>query len=148
MDPTRADALAVGPFNVHNLEFIKSVVETAEEEKSPVIMAVGVGSISYMGLETLAKAALLAAERASVPEAVHLDHARDVALVKAALECGLSSVMFDGSGHDFAANAKDTIDVVEMAHARGATAEGEAGMTGITDSVRHKMKLFGSAGKA
>lgn len=124
----REEPWAVGHFNVHNQEFIRAVVKVAEQEKSPAILAVGMQSIKYMGLEPLVEACRTISRETEVPIAVHLDHARDLEVVKRALDCGINSVMFDGSALDYEENVKKTTEMVKMAHDCGATAEGEVGI--------------------
>jgi ketose-bisphosphate aldolase len=125
---TRETPWAVGHFNIHNQEFIRAVVSAAEQERSPAILAVGMMSVKYMGLEPLISACQSISRETSVPIAVHLDHARDLDIVREALELGINSVMFDGSSLDFEENVEKTTNVVQMAHACGATAEGEIGI--------------------
>ncbi|MBT8353840.1 MAG: class II fructose-bisphosphate aldolase family protein [Desulfofustis sp.] len=125
---TRETPWAVGHFNIHNQEFIRAVVRAAEAERSPAILAVGMMSVKYMGLEPLISACQSISRETSVPIAVHLDHARDIDIVREALELGINSVMFDGSSLDFEENVEKTTNVVEMAHDCGATAEGEIGI--------------------
>ena len=125
---TRETPWAVGHFNIHNQEFIRAVVRAAEQEQSPAILAVGMMSVKYMGLEPLISACQSISQETSVPIAVHLDHARDLDIVKEALELGINSVMFDGSSLDFDENVEKTTNVVQMAHDFGATAEGEIGI--------------------
>ncbi len=125
---TRETPWAVGHFNIHNQEFIRAVVRAAEQEQSPAILAVGMMSVKYMGLEPLISACQSISRETSVPIAVHLDHARDLDIVREALELGINSVMFDGSSLDFEENVEKTTNVVQMAHDNGATAEGEIGI--------------------
>jgi fructose/tagatose bisphosphate aldolase len=125
---TRENPWAVGHFNIHNQEFIRAVVRAADQERSPGILAVGMLSVKYMGLEPLISACQVISKETDVPIAVHLDHARDVDVVKQALDCGINSVMFDGSALDYEENVEKTTKVVQMAHEFGATAEGEIGI--------------------
>lgn len=125
---SRKEPWAVGHFNIHNQEFIRAVVRAAEAERSPAILAVGMLSIKYMGLEPLISSCQLISKETDVPVAVHLDHARDLDIVQRALDCGINSVMFDGSALDYQENIDKTSEVVQMAHACGATAEGEIGI--------------------
>lgn len=122
------DNWAVGHFNVHNLEFARGVVTAARENRSPAILAVGMLSIKYIGLKPLVAACRAVAEEADVPVAIHLDHSKDVELVRQALEQGVTSVMFDGSALPFEENVAKTKEVVAMARDHGATAEGEVGI--------------------
>jgi len=125
---TREAPWAVGHFNIHNLEFIRSVVHAAEQERSPAILAVGMMSVHYMGLEPLITACQIISKETEIPIAIHLDHARDLDIIRRALDCGINSVMFDGSALGYAENVKKTTAVVKMAHDCGATAEGEIGI--------------------
>jgi len=124
----RESRWAVGHFNIHNQEFTRAVVRAAEQERSPVILAVGMMSIKYMGLAPLISSCRLIAQETEVPVAVHLDHARDLEVVRRALDLGINSVMFDGSSLSFEENVAKTTEVVRMAHDCGATAEGEIGI--------------------
>ncbi len=125
---TREEPWAVGHFNIHNQEFIRAVVRAADKECSPAILAVGMLSVKYMGLETLINSCQVISKETDVPIAVHLDHARDIEIVHKALDCGINSVMFDGSALEYEENVKKTTKVVQMAHECGATAEGEIGI--------------------
>jgi len=129
---------AVGHFNIHNLEFIRSVLHAAEQEKSPAILAVGMLSVKYMGLEPLISACQVMAKKSKVPIAVHLDHAKDLGMIQNALDLGINSVMFDGSALDYEENVEKTTRVVEMAHNCGATAEGEIGIVPHGDATVSK----------
>ncbi len=119
---------AVGHFNIHNLEFIRAVVRAAEQERSPAILAVGMQSVRYMGLAPLIGACQTVSQETHVPIAIHLDHAKDLEMIRQALDLGINSVMFDGSNLRFDTNVEKTAAVVKMAHAYGATAEGELGI--------------------
>ena len=119
---------AVGHFNIHNQEFIRAVVRAAESERSPAILAVGMMSVKYMGLQELIAACQSISRETEAPIAIHLDHARDLEMVRRALDLGINSVMFDGSSLGFEENVEKTTKVVQMAHDCGATAEGEIGI--------------------
>jgi ketose-bisphosphate aldolase len=119
---------AIGAFNVHNLEFIHAVIDAAEMERSPVTLAIAPLSIKYLGLEMLGTAALEAADRAKVPVAVHLDHARDLDVVDRALRLGFTSVMFDGSALPLEENIQKSRKMVEAARSYNATSEAEVGI--------------------
>ena len=125
---TRESPWAVGHFNIHNLEYVRAVVRAAAAERSPAILAVGMLSIKYMGLAPLIQACQTISRETEVPVAVHLDHARQLGVVREALDLGINSVMFDGSALSYAENVEKTTEVVKMAHDLGATAEGEVGI--------------------
>jgi ketose-bisphosphate aldolase len=119
---------AVGQFNSHNMIMMKAALAAAAAEQAPVILAMGYQSMRYLSLTSLASAARALAEEANVPVAIHLDHARDVDLIRAALRCGFSSVMFDGCALSYADNVRITREVVAMARDAGASVEGEVGV--------------------
>jgi len=121
------EAYAVGAFNIQNLESLLAVVEAAEEEKSPVIVAVTPSAIKYGGLNYLARLVRTAAETMPVPMSLHLDHGEDVETVKKCLEAGFTSVMIDGSHMPFEENVALTKCVVDLAHQKGVSVEGELG---------------------
>ena len=91
----QAGHYAVGAFNVENLEFVMAVLAAAEETKSPVIMQTTPGTIKTAGLDYFYGMVKAAAERASVPVALHLDHGDSFELCKSCIDMGFSSVMID-----------------------------------------------------
>lgn len=123
----RKEKRAIGAFNIANYETALAVLKAAEAEKSPVIIQV------YMRLFNTDKAADLAgmllrlARRSNQPIALHLDHGENLDQVMVALRAGYTSVMLDGSRMPFKENADMTALAVRLAHAAGATAEGEIG---------------------
>ena len=126
---------AVGAFNVNNLEIVQAVIETAVEMKSPVILQTSEGAIEYAGMDFLI-AMIRVAAKAPVPVVMHLDHGKDLMLIKKAITAGYTSVMFDGSLLPFAKNVAATKKVVAWAHATGASVEAEIGaIKGVEDLV-------------
>ena len=123
---------AVGQFNINNLEWTKSILLAAEEAKSPVILGVSEGAAKYMtGYKTVANmvSAMIETLNITVPVALHLDHGTFEGAQKA-VAAGFSSVMFDGSHYDIEENIAKTKEIVELAHAQGATVEAEVGSIG------------------
>jgi len=125
-----AGKYAVGAFGVQNLETIQAVVEAAVEERSPAILIISEGAITYAGLQTIAGIVKTLADAAPVPIVAHLDHGPSFDLAARCIVAGFKSVMVDASHHDYATNVAITRKVVEMAHAVGATVEGEIGKIG------------------
>lgn len=121
---------AVGAFNVENLEFVMAVLAAAEETKSPVIMQTTSGTIKKTGLDYFYGMVKAAAERASVPVALHLDHGDGYDRCMKALRTGYTSVMIDGSHHVFEENIEITESVVRACHAAGIPVEAELGKVG------------------
>jgi len=127
----------VGAFNINNLEFMQAIVEAAEEENSPVIIAVSEGAMKYTGIEFLAEMVKLAASKASVPIALHVDHGKHWEVIVSAIRNGFTSVMIDASDKPFEENVRITSKVVDLAHAVGVTVEAEIGrLKGIEDIVK------------
>jgi fructose-bisphosphate aldolase class II len=122
--------------NVIQLEHAEAIVAGAEEAGRPVVLQISENTAAYHGaLGPLALASLRIAEDSSVPVVVHLDHATDVALVKAAVELGVPSVMFDASTLPHAENLRLTAEVVSWCHARGVAVEAELGEVGGKNGV-------------
>jgi len=120
----------IGAFNANNMEIIQAIVETAEEEKAPVILQASQGAIKYAGLESIVAMVKVMAEKASIPVALHLDHGTDYYQNIKCLRAGFTSLMYDGSKLPFDENVKMTKKVVEMAHACDIPVEAELGQIG------------------
>lgn len=121
---------AVGSFSVANLEMIQGVVKAAEETKSPIILQIAEVRLNHSPLKIIGPAMLAAAESASVPVAVHLDHGTTLECIGEALRLGFTSVMFDGSHLSFEENVEMTKEVVSMAKPYSAAVEAEIGCVG------------------
>jgi fructose-bisphosphate aldolase class II len=134
--PARQKAYAVGAFNINNLESLLAVAEAAVEEKSPVIVAVTPSAIKYAGLAYLAKIVKTAAELATVPMSLHLDHGENFETVSKCIEAGFTSVMIDGSFLKFEENVALTKRVVDFAHPKRVAVEAELGrLAGVEEST-------------
>lgn len=121
---------AVGLFNTIDTDMLEAAISAAEECKSPIIIGTAEVLLPYGELRLIAPSVLAAAKRAAVPVVVHYDHGLTFARCMEALQLGFSSVMFDGSAGDAAQNIADTREMVRIAHAMGATVEGEIGHVG------------------
>ena len=121
---------AVPAFNIHNLETLEVVVETAAELKSPVILAGTPSTISYAGGEFIVAMAEVAAEKYNIPIAIHLDHFEVVEEIKHFINLGFKSVMIDASHEEFENNIEIVKEVVEYAHKYDVTVEAELGRLG------------------
>ncbi|MGW0812898.1 class II fructose-bisphosphate aldolase [Streptomyces viridiviolaceus] len=131
---TRAAAgrAAVAAFNVITLEHIEAVVAGAESVRSPVVLQVSENAVKfrYGRLLPLARAAVAAAERSTVPVALHLDHVQSDSLLRQAPDAGFSSVMYDASRLPYAENLAATRAAADWAHAQGLWIEAELGEVG------------------
>lgn len=129
----REGKYAVGQFNINNLEWTKTILETAEKNQSPVILGVSEGAAKYMGgFDTVVGMVkgLMKFLNTTVEVAIHLDHGSSFESCKKAIDAGFTSVMIDGSHHPIDENIKMTKEVVEYAHARGVSVEAEVGTVG------------------
>ena len=134
--PATQKAYAVGAFNVNNLEVVLAVAEAAVEEKSPAIVAVTPSAIKYGGLVYLSKIVRTAAESASVPMSLHLDHGEDFETASKCVSAGFTSVMIDGSHLTFEQNIELTKKVVDVAHPKSVSVEAELGrLAGVEEKT-------------
>jgi fructose-bisphosphate aldolase, class II len=134
---------AVGHFNVNNMEILQGIVQAGVKMKSPLILATSEGAIKYAGINFLFDLVNTATELAKLPIALHLDHGRDLDVIKRCIKLGYSSVMYDGSHLDFEKNVKITKKVVSWAHKKGIHVEGELGTIGGTeDNVSAKNIIY------
>ena len=121
---------AVGAFNVENMEMVQAVVSAAEELQSPVIMQTTPSTVKYADLAYFYANAKVAAEEASVPVAIHLDHGNSFELAMQALRAGYTSIMIDGSHDSFEENIKVSKAVADACHPSGVPVEAELGKVG------------------
>jgi fructose-bisphosphate aldolase class II len=142
--PATRKAYAVGAFNINNLEAALAVAEAATEEKSPAIVAVTPSAIKYAGLPYLSKIIRTAAESASVPMSLHLDHGEDFETASKCVAAGFTSVMIDGSHLGFEDNITLTKKVVDMAHPKEVSVEAELGrLAGVEEkTVKEKEAIL------
>ncbi len=128
----KAGHYAVGQFNINNLEWTKSILATAQELNSPVILGVSEGAGKYMtGYKTVAAMvkAMIEEMNITVPVALHLDHGSYEGCYKC-IKAGFSSIMFDGSHYPIEENVEKTKELVKVAHAMGLSIEAEVGSIG------------------
>lgn len=133
---------AIGAFNISTMEMLQAIVRAAERQRSPAIVQTTEGAIEYAGMKYLRDLAYSAAEQTHMPVSLHLDHGRDLGIIRQAIKVGYTSVMIDGSHLPFAKNAAMTRKVVGWAHRRGVSVEAELGTIGGAEdaiSSRHIM---------
>ncbi len=121
---------AVGAFNVESLEFVMAVIRAAEERQSPVIMQTTPGTVKFASLDYFAAMCRVAAEEASVPVAIHLDHGDGFDRCIQAMHAGYTSVMIDGSHVPFEDNIALTASVTKVAAPLSIPVEAELGKVG------------------
>lgn len=139
---------AIGAFNANNMEIVQATIETAEEERSPVIVQASQGAIKYAGLDMIVSMVKSLAEKATIPVVLHLDHGTDYYQNILCLRAGFTSLMFDGSKLPFDENVAMARKVVEMAHVCDVPVEAEIGQIGKMDAsdepgvARERIKEF------
>ena len=127
---------AIGAFNVNNMEIVQGITEAAKEVNAPLILQVSAGARKYANHTYLMKLIEAALIETDLPIAVHLDHGDSFELCKSCIDGGFTSVMIDGSHLPFEENIALTKKVVDYAHERGVTVEGELGrLAGVEDDV-------------
>lgn len=126
----QAEKYAVGLFNTTDTDMLQAAIGAAEELNSPIIIGTAEVLLPYGELKLIAPSVLAAAKAAKVPVVVHFDHGLSFERCIEALKLGFSSIMFDGSALPYAQNLEATREMVKIAHAFGATVEGEIGHVG------------------
>ena len=132
LEKARAGKYAVGQFNINNLEWTKSILLTAQELNSPVILGVSEGAGKYMtGFKTVAAmvSAMIDELNITIPVALHLDHGTYEGCYKC-IKAGFSSIMFDGSHYPIEENIEKTKELVKIANEHGMSLEAEVGSIG------------------
>jgi len=131
----RSGGYALGAFNIYNLEGVRAVVTAAEAARSPAILQLLPSALKHGG-RPLVALCLAAAQEATVPIAVHLDHSASADDIRTGLAAGVPSVMADGSHLSYTDNVTFTRAMAELAHAHGASVEAELGrLTGTEDGL-------------
>ncbi len=149
LEKARKNNYAIGHFNINNLETLQGIVQAANALKAPVIIATSEGAIEYAGINFLYELSRTASELSKVPVALHLDHGKNLKIIKQAIQLGYSSVMIDASHEQFEKNIRLTKQVVQLAHKRNISVEAELGtIGGVEDSVKAKNIIYTDPEKA
>jgi len=150
LDKAKRENYAVGAFNFVNMEVLQAIMQAAQETRSPVIIATTEGAIKYAGLRFLYSLARAAAEEyPAIPIDLHMDHGKDLALIKSAINMGWTSVMYDGSSLSYEENVKNTKEIVKYCKWRGVSVEAELGvLAGVEDEVSAKENKYTDPGQA
>ncbi|HVO89495.1 MAG TPA: class II fructose-bisphosphate aldolase, partial [Casimicrobiaceae bacterium] len=144
LDHAAENGYGLPAFNVNDLEQVQAIMSAADETNSPVIMQASAGARKYAGekfLQHLIQAAI--ESYPNIPIVMHQDHGQSPAVCESAMKLGFSSVMMDGSLRedgktvsDYEYNVAVTKKVVDMAHMRGVTVEGELGCLGSLETMK------------
>jgi fructose-bisphosphate aldolase class II len=130
LQQAREKEIGVPAFNIHALEVVPMMAQTASEKNCSVILQVSVGTAKYIGFKLLAVVVKTVAQDLPITVALHLDHADNLSDIEAALKAGFSSVMYDGSRLPLEENIANTRQAVKLAREAGASIEAELGIVG------------------
>lgn len=134
---------AVPAFNIFNYTSSAAVIAAAEVGNVPVILQTSPGTVKYYGAQKLSNLIQVLKKMSNTNVYLHLDHCTSVELAKECMDCGWDSIMFDGSNLPIEENIRLSRQVVQYAHLRGITVEGELGtIVGVEEEVKvDKAKL-------
>ena len=130
LTPCLTDGTAVAGLVVLGWEDAVAYVRAAEAERRPVILQAGPGCRAHTPLPVLGAMFRVLGEGASVPVVAHLDHGESLEVCRQAIDCGFTSVMYDGSALPLAENIARTAEVAALAHPAGVSVEAELGFVG------------------
>jgi len=134
--------IAVGAFNVGNMEMLIGAIQAAEKENTPIIIQLAEGRLPFSPLYLMGPMMVEAAKKAGVPVAVNFDHGKTKENITAALTYGFTSVMFDGSSFALEENIKKTNECAALARKYGATVEAELGVLGGCEGDGEKKIIY------
>ena len=132
----RREKYAVAAFNILDYNSMRAIVNAAEELNAPVIVQVSVKTVKLWGYKAISTWYKELAESTTVPVVLHLDHCKDIKVIKECIDNGWTSVMIDASSFPFEKNIELTRQVVAMAHAENISVEAELGeIGGVEDDI-------------
>ena len=134
---------ALGAFNFVNMEVLQGILETAVEEKSPVIIQCSTGAIKYAGGDYLSGMVINATKNLPIPVIWNLDHGKTYEDCVNAIDLGFTNVMIDASHLPYEENIALTKKVVDYAHSKGVTVEAELGvLAGVEEDVKADSHVY------
>jgi len=141
LQQAKRGSYAVGAFNILDYNSMRAVVNAASELAAPVIIQTSVKTVLFWGYEPIIQWYRQLAGSVSVPVAIHLDHCKDLNIIRDCIDHGWTSVMIDASSKPFAENLALTQKVVEMAGPKDITVEAEMGaIVGVEDDIHVKQQ--------
>ncbi|MGL5260526.1 MAG: class II fructose-bisphosphate aldolase [Lachnospiraceae bacterium] len=129
----KREKYAIGLFNAVSLEMARAIIEAAEEKKSPVIIGTAEILLPYASMEEVFCILSEMGRRANIPVVIHYDHGLTFDMCIKALQLGCTSIMYDCSLDNYDENIRKVSEMVKIAHAMGATVEGELGHVGSVE---------------
>lgn len=137
LQEARQHGYGVGSFSPRNTYLIEAVLKAAQAKNSPVIVQISANEFNWFQVSSkeFAKRFYELADQFTVKAALHLDHTKDIAIIKEAIDAGFNSVMIDASAQILEDNIRITKEVVEYAHTKNVEVEAELGKIGATDKI-------------
>ncbi|OGE38020.1 hypothetical protein A3B45_04260 [Candidatus Daviesbacteria bacterium RIFCSPLOWO2_01_FULL_39_12] len=135
LQKAKIEKFAIGAFNVSNLEVFKAIAQAAANKKSPVIIESSPGETKWMEAENVVDISRNFSDEYKIPILVNLDHAETLAQCQIGIEAGYDLIHFDGGKMSYEENLQIAKQVVELAHARDLTVEGEIDHIGGSSTV-------------
>lgn len=135
LEKAKQEKFAIGAFNVGNLETFKAIAQAASQKKSPVIIESSPGETDWLGVNNIYDLAANYSQQYQIPIFVNLDHAKTIDECVAGITAGYNLIHFDGSGLPYQQNLDNTQKIVELAHAKDLTVEGEIDHIGGSSTV-------------
>jgi ketose-bisphosphate aldolase len=136
LEAARKCGYCIAAFNIVDYLTIEAAVEAAETQNAPVIVQTSSGTIKRFGIQKIVDMTRSVAANSKIPVSLHLDHGTNLDIISEAINSGFNSVMIDASEHPFEKNIEITAKVVEEAHAKGVSVEGEIGVVGgVEDDI-------------
>lgn len=133
--------IAIGSFNVYNVESLQAVMQGSTKTIAPTILAFGEAYDKHMPLEAMAELVKFYTKDKDRQFVLHLDHSRHIETIERALKCGFTSVMYDGSAETLQNNIAQTKAICSLAHTIGASVEGELGYMNEEDGSDAKKEV-------
>lgn len=134
----RKNKYAIGGFNFGFYDDALGIVLGAYELSSPVFLMASEGTVKFLGVKKIVNYVKQLKEDFNIPIVLHLDHGKNIEIIKECINDGFDSIMYDGSLLDFENNIKNTRMIAELCHDRGIPLEGELGrISGIEENVRN-----------
>ena len=131
----------IAGFNIFGYEDAQAVIRAAEREGAPVLLMVNRDARRVMEIEHWAALLCSLAERATVPVGVHLDHCTETDMIERAIDCGFTSVMYDGSEQPLSENIRETERLVYLAHSKKVFVEAELGTVPYSDLGQTEVRM-------
>lgn len=134
----RKNKYAIGGFNFNFYDDALGIVLGAYELSSPVFLMASEGTVKFLGVKKIVNYVKQLKEDFNIPIVLHLDHGKNIEIIKECINDGFDSIMYDGSLLDFENNVKNTRMIAELCHDRGIPLEGELGrISGIEENVEN-----------